>query len=89
MTLQKLKPLRKNFLLLCLVAFGSGAVVMSMELIVSRILTPVFGSSTYTWGSLIGIVLAEFNPKMKVYVDGDDNEYLISELLSHSFKEIS
>ncbi|MBN4046122.1 fused MFS/spermidine synthase [Nitrosarchaeum koreense] len=39
-------------------AFGSGAVVMSMELIVSRMLTPVFGSSTYTWGSLIGIVLA-------------------------------
>jgi len=58
MTYQKLEPLRKNFFLLCLVAFGSGAVVMSMELIVSRILTPVFGSSTYTWGSLIGIVLA-------------------------------
>ncbi|MEK0320828.1 MAG: fused MFS/spermidine synthase, partial [Nitrosopumilus sp.] len=39
-------------------AFTSGTVVMSMELIVSRILTPVFGSSTYTWGSLIGIILA-------------------------------
>ena len=33
-------------------------------------------------------VLAEFNPKMKIYVDGDDNEYLISELLSHSFQKI-
>ena len=54
---QKLNPLRKKFFHLCLVAFGSGAVVMSMELIVSRILTPVFGSSTYTWGSLIGLVL--------------------------------
>jgi len=58
MTSQKLSPLRKKFFHLCLVAFVSGAVVMSMELIVSRILTPVFGSSTYTWGSLIGIILA-------------------------------
>jgi len=58
MTFQKRNPLQKNFFRLCLIAFGSGAVVMSMELIVSRILTPVFGSSTYTWGSLIGIVLA-------------------------------
>ncbi len=55
---QKLDPLRDKFFHLCLVAFASGAAVMSMELIVSRILTPVFGSSTYTWGSLIGIVLA-------------------------------
>ena len=58
MTSQKLNPLQKNFFRLCLVAFTSGTVVMSMELIVSRILTPVFGSSTYTWGSLIGIILA-------------------------------
>ncbi len=58
MMFQKLNPFRDNFFHLCLVAFGSGAAVMSMELIVSRILTPVFGSSTYTWGSLIGIVLA-------------------------------
>ena len=57
MTYQKLNPLRENFFHLCLMAFGSGAVVMSMELIVSRILTPVFGSSTYTWGNLIGLVL--------------------------------
>lgn len=55
---QKLNPLQDKFFHLCLVAFGSGAAVMSMELIVSRILTPVFGSSTYTWGSLIGVVLA-------------------------------
>jgi len=54
---QKLNSLRGKFFLLCVIAFGSGAVVMSMELIVSRILTPVFGSSTYTWGSLIGLVL--------------------------------
>ncbi|PBO84726.1 MAG: hypothetical protein COA77_07735 [Thaumarchaeota archaeon] len=55
---QKNNLVQEKFLHLCLVAFGSGAVVMSMELIVSRMLTPVFGSSTYTWGSLIGIVLA-------------------------------
>jgi len=39
------------------VSFTAGAGVMSMELIVSRILTPVFGSSIYTWGNLIGLVL--------------------------------
>jgi len=57
MTYQKLKPFQDKFFHLCLVAFTSGAVVMSMELIVSRILTPVFGSSIYTWGSLIGLIL--------------------------------
>ncbi|GFN40282.1 MAG: polyamine aminopropyltransferase [Marine Group I thaumarchaeote] len=38
-------------------AFSAGVVVMSLELVASRILTPVFGSSTYTWGSLIGVIL--------------------------------
>jgi len=57
MTYQKLKPFQDKFFHLCLVAFTSGAIVMSMELIVSRILTPVFGSSIYTWGSLIGLIL--------------------------------
>ena len=58
MTYQKLKPFQDTFFHLCLLSFTSGAVVMSMELIVSRILTPVFGSSIYTWGSLIGLILA-------------------------------
>ncbi len=60
----KFNHLRKKFFHLCLVAFGSGTVVMSMELIVSRILTPVFGSSTYTWGSLIGLVLTGLNSSL-------------------------
>ena len=47
----------KSFWQLAILAFGSGAVVMSLEIIASRILTPVFGSSTYTWGALIGVVL--------------------------------
>lgn len=38
-------------------AFSSGAVVMALEITGSRVLTPVFGSSTTTWGILIGIVL--------------------------------
>ncbi len=42
---------------LSLVAFISGAIVMALEFVTSRIFTPVFGSSIYTWGSLIGIVL--------------------------------
>ena len=30
---------------------------MSLEIVTSRILTPVFGSTIYTWGSLIGVIL--------------------------------
>lgn len=46
-----------KLLRLGIVAFTAGAVVMALEIVSSRILTPVFGSSTYTWGSLIGVVL--------------------------------
>ncbi|MDQ1280257.1 MAG: hypothetical protein QG670_1520 [Thermoproteota archaeon] len=37
--------------------FISGAVVMALELIGSRILAPDFGNSIFVWGSLIGVVL--------------------------------
>jgi spermidine synthase len=38
--------------------FVSGAVVMSLELLGSRLLAPVFGNSIFVWGSLIGVVLS-------------------------------
>jgi spermidine synthase len=41
-----------------ILTFASGAIVMALEISASRILTPVFGSTIYTWGSLIGIVLS-------------------------------
>jgi len=31
---------------------------MSLELVASRLLIPVFGGSIYTWGSLIGVILS-------------------------------
>jgi hypothetical protein len=31
---------------------------MSLEFAASRLLIPVFGSSIYTWGSLVGVILA-------------------------------
>jgi len=40
-----------------IVAFGAGAVLMSLELAGSRVLAPYFGSSVYVWGSLIGAFL--------------------------------
>ncbi len=46
-----------KFWRLGLLAFVAGTVVMSLELIASRVLIPVFGGSIYTWGSLIGVVL--------------------------------
>jgi len=38
--------------------FISGAAVMALELLGSRLLAPVFGNSIFVWGSLIGVVLS-------------------------------
>ena len=38
--------------------FVCGAVVMSLVLLGSRLLAPVFGNSIFVWGSLIGVVLS-------------------------------
>jgi spermidine synthase len=38
--------------------FVAGAAVMSLEIMGSRLLAPVFGDSIFVWGSLIGIVMA-------------------------------
>lgn len=37
--------------------FVSGAVVMALEMVGSRLLAPVFGDSIFVWGSLIGVVM--------------------------------
>ena len=41
-----------------LVVFACGALVMVYEIVGSRILAPVIGTSTYVWTSLIGVILA-------------------------------
>src|SRR5438445_7629770 len=43
---------------LYLVAFVTGAIVMSFEMLGSRYLAPSFGSGIYTWAALISTVLA-------------------------------
>src|SRR6476660_9516403 len=45
-------------LLLNVVVFISGAVLMSLEIVGSRVLAPNFGSSIFVWGSLISVVIA-------------------------------
>lgn len=40
-----------------LVAFLSGAVLLGLEIVASRVLAPWFGSSVYVWGSLISVFL--------------------------------
>jgi spermidine synthase len=42
---------------LAVLVFVAGTASMSLEFAASRILIPVFGSSIYTWGSLIGVIL--------------------------------
>jgi len=39
-------------------AFVSGAAVMALEILGSRLLAPVFGNSLFVWGALIGVILA-------------------------------
>ncbi len=41
--------------------FTCGALVMTYEIIGSRILSPFLGSSTYIWTSLIGVILASLS----------------------------
>ncbi|MBI4526438.1 MAG: fused MFS/spermidine synthase [Deltaproteobacteria bacterium] len=45
-------------LLLNLIVFVSGAVLMALEIVGSRVLAPHFGNSIFVWGSLISVVLA-------------------------------
>ncbi|HYA28939.1 MAG TPA: fused MFS/spermidine synthase [Acidobacteriota bacterium] len=45
-------------LLLNIVVFVSGAVLMALEIVGSRVLAPYFGSSIFVWGSLISVVMA-------------------------------
>src|SRR5438128_4122955 len=35
----------------------TGAVVMALEIVGSRLLAPVFGNSLFVWGALIGVIL--------------------------------
>ncbi len=39
------------------VVFCGGAILMSLEILGSRVLAPSYGSSIFVWGSLIGVVL--------------------------------
>ena len=57
-----------KFWRLGLLAFVAGVVVMSLELVASRVLIPVFGGSIYTWGSLIGAILTGLS--LGYYVGG-------------------
>ena len=43
---------------LLMTALATGAVVMALEILGSRLLAPVFGSSLFVWGALIGVILA-------------------------------
>jgi spermidine synthase len=44
--------------MLYFILFLSGAVLMSLEMVGSRLLAPTFGSSIYVWGALIVVVMA-------------------------------
>jgi spermidine synthase len=54
----KAAPSAPGRLLVYCVAFATGAIVMSFEMLGSRYLNPFFGSGVFTWASLISTVLA-------------------------------
>lgn len=45
-------------MILRVVVFGSGAILMGLEIVGSRLIAPFFGSSVFVWGGLISIFLA-------------------------------
>ena len=52
----KAPRISRGFLLIT--ALLTGAVVMALEILGSRLLAPVFGNSLFVWGALIGVILA-------------------------------
>ncbi len=53
----KVCTLRRVNILIYLLAFTGGFVIMSLELLGSRIMAPYFGGSIYVWGSIITIFM--------------------------------
>lgn len=51
------RPGRRG-LALAVAVFLSGAVLLGLEIVASRVLAPAFGSSLFVWGALIGVVLS-------------------------------
>ena len=43
--------------IICILAFTGGFVIMSIELLGGRILSPYFGNSIYVWGSIITVFM--------------------------------
>lgn len=48
---------RRGLTMTNVLVFVSGAILMSLEIVGSRVLAPFFGNSIYVWGSLIGVFL--------------------------------
>ena len=55
--INKIKNIIKRFSRYELVAFTTGFILMSYELIASRILGPAIGSSLYVWTAVIGVII--------------------------------
>ena len=53
------KPVRQS--ILDITVFVCGGVVMTYEIIGSRVLSPFIGASTYVWTSLIGVILGSLS----------------------------
>jgi spermidine synthase len=48
---------RKSFFYIYILAFFSGMCIMAVELSASRLMAPFFGTSTFVWTNIIGIIM--------------------------------
>jgi len=70
--------------LLLLIAFFSGACSMGIEIAASRVLAPVFGTSIYVWGALIGVLLGAMSIGYFLggyIIDKNPNKIILFEIL--------
>src|SRR4029079_3578879 len=66
---------------LLITASATGAIVMALEILGSRLLAPVFGNSLFVWGALIGVILAAMSSGY-AFGGGASDRYRVAAVLA-------
>ena len=49
--------MRRSFLYIYVLCFFSGMCIMAIELCASRLVAPFFGTSSFVWTNIIGVIM--------------------------------